>query len=85
MIALAILLVVLIFVIGQLEGNVLQPLIMGKSVNLHPVSIVLVTAIFAAYFGLLGALIGVPITASIYGVMKYLRAPSVDPVEESVA
>ncbi|MBU6244390.1 MAG: AI-2E family transporter [Actinomycetales bacterium] len=70
--------IVLIFVIGQLEGNVLQPLIMGKSVNLHPVSIVLVTAIFAAYFGLLGALVGVPITASIYGVMKYLRAP-IDP------
>ena len=67
--------IVLIFVIGQLEGNVLQPLIMGKSVNLHPVSIVLVTAIFAAYFGLIGALVGVPVTASIYGIMKYLKAP----------
>ena len=67
--------IALIFVIGQLEGNVLQPLIMGKSVNLHPVSIVLVTAVFAAYFGLLGALIGVPVTASIYGIMKYLKAP----------
>lgn len=65
--------VVLIFVIGQIEGNLLQPLIMGKSVNLHPVSIVLVTAVSAAYFGLLGALVGVPIAASIYGVMKYLR------------
>ncbi|MFM8352912.1 MAG: AI-2E family transporter [Actinomycetales bacterium] len=71
--------IALIFVIGQLEGNVLQPLIMGKSVNLHPVSIVLVTAIFAAYFGLLGALIGVPVTASIYGIMKYLKAPVAQP------
>lgn len=71
--------IVLIFVIGQLEGNVLQPLIMGKTVNLHPVSIVLVTAIFAAYFGLLGALIGVPVTASIYGIMKYLQAPVAQP------
>ncbi|MFM7148136.1 MAG: AI-2E family transporter, partial [Actinomycetales bacterium] len=71
--------IALIFVIGQLEGNVLQPLIMGKSVNLHPVSIVLVTAIFAAYFGLLGALIGVPVTASIYGIMKYLKAPVAEP------
>lgn len=76
------LVVAMIFVIGQLEGNVLQPLIMGKSVNLHPVSIVLVTAVFAAYFGLLGALIGVPITASIYGVMRYLRSP-VDAPEDS--
>jgi predicted PurR-regulated permease PerM len=70
--------VALIFIIGQIEGNVLQPLIMGKSVNLHPVSIVLVTAVFAAYFGLLGALVGVPITASIYGVMKYLRSADED-------
>lgn len=71
--------IALIFIIGQLEGNVLQPVIMGKSVNLHPVSIVLVTAIFAAYFGLLGALVGVPVTASIYGIMKYLKAPVAEP------
>jgi len=77
--------VALIFVIGQLEGNVLQPLIMGKSVNLHPVSIVMVTAIFAAYFGLLGALVGVPITASVYGVMKYLRPRDADEQAESSA
>jgi len=70
-----ILVVVLIFVIGQLEGNVLQPLILGRSVNLHPVVIVLVTAIGAAYFGIIGALIGVPIAAAIYGVMVYLRGP----------
>ena len=72
------LVVILIFVIGQLEGNVLQPVIMGKSVNLHPVAIVLVTAVGAAYFGLLGALIGVPIAASVYGVMKYLQGVRAD-------
>jgi predicted PurR-regulated permease PerM len=72
------LVVLLIFTIGQLEGNVLQPLILGRSVNLHPVAIVLVTAIGAAYFGILGALIGVPIAAAIYGVMVYLRGPAED-------
>lgn len=71
------LVVVLIFTIGQLEGNVLQPLILGRSVNLHPVAIVLVTAVGAAYFGIIGALIGVPIAAAIYGVMVYLRGPVV--------
>lgn len=65
--------IVLIFVIGQLEGNVLHPLIMGRTVNLHPLAIVLVTAAGAAYFGLIGALIGVPLAAGVYGVMKYLR------------
>jgi predicted PurR-regulated permease PerM len=80
------LVVLLIFTIGQLEGNVLQPLILGRSVNLHPVAIVLVTAIGAAYFGILGALIGVPIAAAIYGVMVYLRGPAEDePIETSQA
>ena len=69
------LVIALIVVIGQLEGNVLQPLIMGQTVNLHPVAIVLVTAIGAAYFGLLGALIGVPLAAGIYGAMRYLSGP----------
>lgn len=68
-----VLVVALIFVIGQLEGNVLHPLIMGRTVDLHPLAIVLVTAAGAAYFGLIGALIGVPLAAGAYGVMKYLR------------
>ncbi len=69
------LVIALIFVIGQLEGNVLQPLIMGQTVNLHPVAIVLVTATGAAYFGLIGALIGVPLAAGVYGAMRYLSGP----------
>lgn len=69
------LVVALIFVIGQLEGNVLQPLIMGQTVNLHPVAIVLVTAVGAAYFGLLGALIGVPLAAGVYGALRYVTGP----------
>ena len=69
------LVIVLIFVIGQLEGNVLQPVIMGEAVNLHPVGIVLVTAIGTAYLGLIGALIGVPVAAAVYGIAKYLRGP----------
>lgn len=73
------LVIVLIFVIGQIEGNVLQPLILGHSVSLHPVAIVLVTAVAAAYFGIIGALIGVPIAAAVYGIMKYVRGPEAEP------
>ena len=73
-----VLVLILIAVIGQIEGNVLQPLILGRSVSLHPVAIVLVTAVAAAYFGIVGALIGVPIAAAIYGVMKYVRGPEVE-------
>ncbi len=76
------LVIVLIFVIGQIEGNVLQPLILGHSVSLHPVAIVLVTAVAAAYFGIVGALIGVPIAAAVYGIMKYVRGPESEPAPQ---
>jgi len=76
------LVIVLIFVIGQIEGNVLQPLILGHSVSLHPVAIVLVTAVAAAYFGIIGALIGVPIAAAVYGIMKYVRGPESEPAPQ---
>jgi predicted PurR-regulated permease PerM len=37
-----------------------------------------VTAVAAAYFGIVGALIGVPIAAAIYGIMKYVRGPEAE-------
>jgi predicted PurR-regulated permease PerM len=78
-----VLVLVLIAVIGQIEGNVLQPLILGHSVSLHPVAIVLVTAVAAAYFGIIGALIGVPIAAAIYGIMKYVRGPEAESSQQN--
>ncbi|MDP4676163.1 MAG: AI-2E family transporter [Candidatus Nanopelagicales bacterium] len=80
------LVIALIFIIGQLEGNVLHPLIMGRTVDLHPLAIVLVTAAGAAYFGLIGALIGVPLAAGVYGVLKYLRGDAIvidDDIEDN--
>jgi len=58
------LLAVIIFVVAnQLEGNVLAPFILSKSTNLHPVTVLLAILAGAGLFGLLGALLAVPVVA----------------------
>lgn len=48
---------------NQLEGNLLQPLIMGRYVRLHPLAIGLVLAVGTILVGLVGAIIAVPAAA----------------------
>ncbi len=55
--------VIVFIVANQLEGNVLGPYILSKSTNLHPVTVLLAILVGAGLFGLLGALLAVPITA----------------------
>ena len=55
---------VIVFVIAnQLEGNVLGPYILSKSTDLHPVTVLLAILTGAGLFGLLGALLAVPVVA----------------------
>ena len=59
-------LVALIFMIGQMvEGNILTPKLVGKSVGLHPVWLLLALSIFGALFGFVGMLVAVPVAAAI--------------------
>ncbi|MEZ5116453.1 MAG: AI-2E family transporter [Candidatus Nanopelagicales bacterium] len=74
----AILVVALTVVVGSFDGDILQPLVMGKAVNLHPLAIVTVIAAGAIGFGIVGALIGVPLVAAAYGVAKYLSGRDPD-------
>jgi predicted PurR-regulated permease PerM len=73
-----------IALIGQFEGHVLQPLVMGKQVSLHPVVIALVITTGTLTAGILGAVIAVPFAAVAWAVFSRLRTldPPMDPVEE---
>lgn len=62
-----------IALIGQLEGHVLQPLIMGKQVSLHPVAVALSVTSGTLVAGILGAVIIMPIVAVIWAVYAKLR------------
>ena len=68
----ALLVVALTVLVGSFDGDVLRPLIMGKAVSLHPLAIVTILAIGTIAGGLLGALVCVPLTATIYAIAKYL-------------
>jgi len=64
----------LIVVLGvqQLEGHVLQPLMMGAAVKVHPLAVVLVVAGGAMIAGIPGALFAVPLAAFVNVVAIYL-------------
>lgn len=64
--------VVLTIIVGSFDGDIMQPLIMGHAVQLHPLAIVSVIALGTLSFGIVGALLAVPITATFYSLAKYL-------------
>jgi len=73
-----------IALIGQFEGHLLQPLVMGKQVSLHPVVIALVVTAGTLSAGILGAVISVPLVAVAWAIFSRLRRtdPPMDEAEE---
>ncbi|WP_425321763.1 AI-2E family transporter [Actinomyces respiraculi] len=64
--------------IGQIEGHILQPLIMGRQVSLHPVVVIIAVAVGTYSAGLLGAIVAVPVVSvawSVYSVLHTKDAP----------
>ncbi|AXV14923.1 AI-2E family transporter [Neorhizobium sp. SOG26] len=67
-----------VFFSGQfIEGNILQPKLVGESVGLHPVWLMFALFAFGAMFGFVGLLIAVPAAASVgvlvrFGMSRYL-------------
>lgn len=76
--AIALIVVILIPIIGQIEGHVLQPLIMSRSVRLHPVVVVLAVVCGGFVGGLLGAVLSVPVIAVGWSVLSSLRSRITD-------
>lgn len=68
-----------IALIGQIEGHILQPLIMGKQVALSPVVVILGVAAGTLVAGLLGAIIAIPIISVTWAVFSslYHRDPPI--------
>ena len=64
--------VVVVLGVQQLEGHVLQPLLMGSAVKVHPLGVVLVVAGGAMIAGIPGALFAVPLAAFVNVVAVYL-------------
>lgn len=59
-----------VVLVNQLEGNFLQPVLMGRSLKLHPFVILIALTIGTILGGIIGAVLAVPITAVIWGAIQ---------------
>ncbi|HSK98001.1 MAG TPA: AI-2E family transporter [Euzebyales bacterium] len=66
----------IIIAIMQLEGHVLQPLLLGRAVKLHPLAVVLAIATGLVVAGIAGALFAVPLLAVLNSGIRSLRSVS---------
>jgi len=63
-----------IIAVQQIEAHLFAPLVMGRMVRVHPLAIVLAISAGAVVFGLIGAIVAVPIVAVIHTVSSYLAS-----------
>lgn len=75
----ALLVVLAVLIVQQLEGHILQPLLVGRAVSLHPVVIICALGSGAVVAGLLGAFLAVPITAVVVAVIREIELHAGDP------
>ncbi len=62
-----------VLVVQQVEGHVLQPLLLGHAVSVHPVAVLLSVAAGSLAAGVVGALFAVPFVATLNTVVLYLH------------
>ena len=64
--------IVSILVVQVLENNFYQPLIMGHTMKLHPVTIMIGLLIFQHFFGIIGMIIATPVIACLKVIFKFI-------------
>ncbi len=92
----ALIVLAIIVVVQQLEGNVMQPILQGRSLRLHAAVVLLAVTAGGTLFGIAGAFLSVPVAATGAVVLRYLseridarasgagQPPRVDPPLETV-
>jgi predicted PurR-regulated permease PerM len=63
----------IVLLVQQLEGNVLQPIIQGRGLNLHAAVVILAVTAGSSLAGIIGAFLSVPVAALIAVVYRYGR------------
>ena len=70
----ALIMVGIVLLVQQVEGHVLQPLVMGSAVKVHPLAVVFAVAAGSFLAGIPGALFAVPVIAVTNVMVKYIAA-----------
>lgn len=59
--------------VGQfIQGNIIEPNIMGKNLKMHPLTIIIVLLVMGNLLGIIGVILGVPLFAIIKVILEYL-------------
>ncbi|MDO0925962.1 AI-2E family transporter [Streptomyces sp. TG1A-8] len=72
----AVMTLLVVLAVQQIEGHVLQPFILGRAVRVHPLAVVLTVAAGGMVAGIGGAVVAVPLVAVTNTVVGYLRTYS---------
>ena len=74
-----------IVLVQTIEGNIINPIIVGKATDIHPITIVIGLLIFQHYFGIVGMIIATPVIGAIkilfnffnekYGIIEMIKTP----------
>ncbi|MEO5851983.1 MAG: AI-2E family transporter [Nocardioides sp.] len=75
-----------VILVQQIEGHILQPFLMGRWVSLHPLGVIIAIGIGVIVAGVAGALVAVPLAATVNAVAQHLAGHTNvgddEPVEE---
>ncbi|PUB28927.1 putative PurR-regulated permease PerM [Promicromonospora sp. AC04] len=71
----ALIVVAIVVVVNQLEGDFLQPIVMGRTLRLHPLVILFALTAGTVLAGITGAVLAVPIAASIWSAIQVWDGP----------
>ncbi len=69
----ALIMLAIVLAVQQIEGHILQPLLLGHAVSLHPVAVLLSVTAGSLSAGIVGALLAVPFVATLNTVVLYLH------------
>ncbi|MBP1325602.1 putative PurR-regulated permease PerM [Leucobacter exalbidus] len=72
----AIIVVGVVVLVNQLEGNFLQPVLMGRALKLHSLVILLALTVGTLLGNILGAVLAVPIAAVVWGIIQVWDGPN---------
>lgn len=77
----ALVMLVVIILVLQLEAHVLQPFLLGRAVKLHPLAVLLAIAVGIVVGGIVGALLAVPLLAFVKSFVQYLHGHPIPDTE----
>ncbi|MFF2998172.1 AI-2E family transporter [Streptomyces sp. NPDC057950] len=81
----ALMVLVVVLLVQQIEGHVLQPFILGQAVRVHPLAVVLAVATGGLVAGIGGAVVAVPLVAVVNTVVGHLHGHRGEDEQEATA